>query len=99
MQVIAILSLVMVVLWFGFSGLNRSNRLWEALLWAIIGGVSFWAVLGISSYLIDMLLTYSLSGAVALNGIYVLTMICAISIGLGASFLIYKVTPLGRAAA
>ena len=98
MQVIAIEALAIVLLWFGFSGLNRNNSFWGGIAWAIVGGISFWAVTSISAYLFDGLLTHFLQASIALNGIYVLSMIIGISIGLGCCFLIYKITPLGRTA-
>ena len=96
-EVLAIEALIIIIIWFGFSGLNRNNSLAGGLVWAATGGLIFWAALLISGYLVDTVLMRYLQASIAINGIYVLSTMSGILIAFGCCFLAYKVSSLGRA--
>jgi hypothetical protein len=94
-QAIEIPGLIIVLIWFAFSGLDHSNSAWWAIVWAIVGGITFQVALVISGSWVNDLLMYCCQASIALNGIYVLSAMRGIIIGFGCCFLVYKLSPLG----
>ena len=87
MVVITVEVLIIVIAWFAFSGSSNGGRNW---LWAILGGIGFIIVLQLSRLLLDPIIEYSLAGSVADYGIYIITTLVAILIGVGVCFLLNK---------
>jgi hypothetical protein len=85
MIVLQIEALVFVIGWFAFTGISNAQN---GILWAIVGGLVFFITHAISLYVVDYLLTTSLSGSVAPNGIDLLRRMIGIGIGIGCCFLV-----------